>query len=308
MGWRSWYRGVERARLCMKASLLIPSPAAPGTTPQQAVDAVVAAAQSSFAIGIRLLAAPRRSALRTIYAFCRIVDDVADGPMRVAEKQDLLARWRAEIERCYQEVPQSSIGQALAPIISIYDLPKAEFMAIIDGMGMDVEGPLIAPDRDTLDLYVRRVAGAPGLMSMRVFGSLKTDASARFALDLARALQLTNILRDVEEDAAMGRIYLPADIMDSASLPLDPELLPDHPSLPRARRSLGAEAQAAFAAASEGARQHSRRQIAPALAMLGIYRAYLKQMQDADWCPPRSFRLGRATKLRYALGAVVRCG
>ena len=147
--------------------------------------------------------------------------------------------WRNEISRLYKGAPISAIGQALVDPIAIYELPEAEFVMMIEGMEMDANGPIIAPPSSELRAYTRRVAGSVGLLSMRTFGAWRGEVSHDFALALADALQITNILRDVEEDAAIGRIYLPHELLERHQVLPDCETISTNAKLPDVRRELG---------------------------------------------------------------------
>ena len=287
------------------AADLAPRPAPEGTSPQQVVDAIAQAAKSSFALGMKLLSRPRREAMRAVYAFCRVVDDIADGDLPAAEKRALLAAWRGEIDRLYAGTPASAIGQALLAPVAAYDLRREEFVLVIEGMEMDADGPILAPSQDRLLAYTRRAAGAVGMLSMRIFGAWRGDVSARFALALADALQLTNILRDVEEDARIGRIYLPAECLAAAGLPADPTALPGNPALPAARAMLAEQARAAFRTAQQLIPAHSRLALIPALAMYGVYRAYFRRMERAGWQAGPAQRMGKLAKLRHGLAGIL---
>ena len=143
---------------------------------------------------------------------------------------------------------------------------------------------------------------------MRIFGAWRGEVSERFALALANALQITNILRDVEEDAAIGRIYLTAECLAHAGIEPDPGTLAAHPNLPGARACLAEAARSAFAEARGLIAAHDRRALAPALAMYGVYRAYFDRMEAAGWHYGPAFRMGRFAKLRHGLGAVLSPG
>src|SRR5690606_38011850 len=160
------------------------------------VRAVATASGSSFLWGMRLLPRPRREAMYAIYAFCREVDDIADEGGSPAEKQRALAAWREEIERLYHSRPTRAITRALLRPVADYGLPKGECLAIIDGMEMDTQQDIRAPALVDLRLYCRRVAGAVGVLSVRVFGAGEPEARD-LALAQGDALQLTNILRDL---------------------------------------------------------------------------------------------------------------
>ena len=258
---------------------------------------IVAAAGSSFAAGMRVLPRVRREAIHAVYALCRVVDDIADGdapgtddPARRAAHLD---EWEREIGSVFAGRPRTAIGAEIARAAERHDLPKDEFLLILDGMRMDAQD-IVAPSAEMLAAYVRRVAGAVGILSMRCFGAWRGAPSERFALSLARGLQLTNILRDVEEDAARGRLYLPGHALDAAGVPHEPAAAAAHPNLPEARAILGAEARAAFDEARGEVPVHPRTPLIPALMMMGPYERMLGRM-EADWsaAPPRRSGFGK---------------
>jgi phytoene/squalene synthetase len=260
-------------------------------TPAQAqVAAIVAGAGSSFAAGMRLLPRERRRAIFAVYAFCRVVDDIADGPGSAADKAAALDDWEAEMARAYGGSPRTALGEELARAARAHALPREEFGLILEGMRMDAEA-IVAPDPATLDRYIRCVAGAVGMLSMRVFGAWRGERSAAFALSLARAMQMVNILRDVEEDAGLGRLYLPMPVLCAAGVPADPALAAAHPRLPEARRLLGLRARVHFSRASRLARAHAWPRLLPALVMMGPYERLLRAM-EADWAAPPPRRPG----------------
>ncbi len=292
---------------------LAPRPLPEGADPRAVAAEITAAAGTSFSHGMRILSRPRREGMWALYAFARVIDDIADGPETgpdwpLAEKHRLLDAWRAEIAAVYEGRPVSAIGQALLAPVAAYDLPKAEFLELIEGMQMDADGPVVAPSRARLGLYTRRVAGAVGLLSMRLFGAWRGEVSERFALALADAFQLTNILRDVSADAAMGRLYLPAELLDAHAIPHDPARAVAHPALPAAKAELGREARARFAEARGLIGAHSRARLVPALLMMGVYAAYLARMEAAGFREGAPVRLGRAEKLWRGLACVVAPG
>ena len=251
---------------------------------------VVAASGSSFMAGMRLVPRGRRDAIFAVYAFARVVDDIADGDAAASVRLDGLSSWADEIERVYQGHPRTAVGEELARAARLHALPRAEFDLVLEGMRMDA-GPMVAPDAATLDRYVRCVAGAVGVLSMRVFGAWQGERSERFALALAHAMQLTNILRDVEEDADRGRLYLPREVLAAAGVPADADLAWSHPRLPDARRRLGLAARSEFQRARVLARGHDTWRILPALMMMGPYESLLGRM-EADWSRPPARRSG----------------
>jgi phytoene synthase len=166
----------------------------------------------NFSYGIRLLPAPKRAAMSAMYAFSRRVDDVADGPMAVHDKLTALEQVRKDLDSLGHPT-DDAVLVALADAISRYPVPRTALRELVEGVQMDVVGTSYATFEELL-VYCRRVAGTIGRMSLAVFGARDLDAAAPLADALGVALQLTNILRDVREDAGMGRLYLPAEDLE----------------------------------------------------------------------------------------------
>src|SRR5436853_6391318 len=179
---------------------------------------------------MRIMPRAQREAMYEIYSFCRKVDDIADesGPRDV--RLDQLRLWRADIDALYQGSAVSR-AKSLARPVKEFGLRREDFQAVIDGMEMDVVADIRAPDWSTLDAYCDRVASAVGRLSVRVFG-MEEKAGVALAHHLGRALQLTNILRDIDEDAEIGRLYLPREALKAAGiLTTDPAAVLAHPAL-----------------------------------------------------------------------------
>lgn len=196
------------------------------------VTALVKASGTSFYHGMKILPAARRDAMYAIYAFCRIVDDIADEENAdfISKKTNLEA-WRQRISALYtSSQADDPVTRALLCVIKDYHVRQEDFIALIDGMEMDAGAPLIAPTLVELDLYCDRVASAVGRLSVRVFGD-STPMADEVAHALGRGLQLTNILRDVPEDAQRGRIYLPMEFLEAAHVTKDPEKIINDPGL-----------------------------------------------------------------------------
>jgi 15-cis-phytoene synthase len=178
-------------------------------TPNEYCEQKAAASGSSFYYSFRFLSRPRREAITALYAFCREVDDAVDECADVGVAAMKLAWWRAEVLAVYDGHPTHPVGQALAAVLPRFNLPAEQLLEIIDGMEMDLRENRYA-DFKTLHLYCYRVASVVGLLAAEIFGY--TDRrTLKYAHDLGLALQLTNIIRDVGEDARRGRIYLPQD-------------------------------------------------------------------------------------------------
>lgn len=268
------------------------------------VAAVVEGSGTSFALGMKILPAERRHAMFAIYAFCREVDDIADDLGAAEDKLERLGAWRAEIDRLYAGQPSRPAALALVGPVQRFGLPRAEFIAMIEGMEMDAREMMRGPNSAQLQAYCRRVAGAVGLLSLPVFGA-EGEAARTFALALGEALQLTNILRDVDEDAARGRLYLPSEMLvRHGVLPADdPARALGHPALPRVCQDLAVVARRRFADADAALAQCSRRSLRPALLMMGIYEVILGRLIARGWEPGRRtpIRLSKAEKLWAAI-------
>ncbi len=239
---------------------------------------------TSFGMGMKILSAERRDAMFAIYAYCREIDDIADEGGTQAEKIAGLNTWREEIDRIYDGAPSLPTGVAVADAVQRYDLPKDEFILLIEGMEMDASGPVVAPDFDTLYAYTRRVAGAVGMLSMPIFGAPRGEASDRFALALADALQLTNILRDVAEDADIGRLYLPRELLERHSVPTDdPMAAAKSPEIRAVCAELSDVAKKNFEEARLALKDLDWRVLRPALLMMGMYETYLARLRAGGW-------------------------
>lgn len=178
-------------------------------TPDQYCQDKAASSGSSFYYSFLFLPRPRRRAITALYAFCREVDDVVDDNKTPEVSRIKLQWWKDEVDRLFEGQPQHPVTQALQSAISEFDLPREYFIEIIDGMEMDLEQHRYATFKE-LSLYCYRVASVVGLLSAEIFG-YRDRHTLKYARDLGLAFQLTNILRDVGEDARRGRIYLPRE-------------------------------------------------------------------------------------------------
>ncbi|MEM9783958.1 MAG: squalene/phytoene synthase family protein [Pseudomonadota bacterium] len=301
----SFDAGVDAARLPASLAALSPTQVSDTADAHATVAEITAASGTSFGPGMRALSAPRRRAMWALYAFARVIDDIADEPMDDLLRAHLLDAWRREVEALYAGSPASAIGRALAPAVAAYALPKDEFHALIDGMAMDAAEAIVAPDLETLRLYTRRVAGTVGMLSMRIFGAWRGAVSARFALALADALQLTNILRDVAEDAERGRLYLPHEILERHGASTDPARIVGDPALPPVCRDVARLARTEFDTARAALPGHARSAIVPALMMMGVYEATLNRIEYRGFRPTPRVRLSKGHKVRAALTAAL---
>jgi phytoene synthase len=262
---------------------------------------VVARSGTSFYWSMRLLPPDQRSAMFAVYAFCREIDDIADGDDPTPQKLAALAEWRAEIDRVFDAVPRSATGRALVVPVSRFGLAHADFVALIDGMEMDARGPIVAPDWDTLRLYCARVAGAVGLLSVKIYGLPEAEGRT-LAHALGEAVQLTNILRDIDEDAALGRLYLPAELLHRHGVPVSPTAAIDHPALGAVAADAAQAARARFAQAAAVLAAIDRRRARPARVIFAVYSRLLERLLAVGFKPPRRrVSLGKLEKLWLAL-------
>lgn len=247
-------------------------------SPDEYCQAKAARSGSSFYYAFRFLEPERRRAITALYAFCREVDDIVDECREPQVAQTKLNWWREEVHNLFAGQPRHPIAQALHPHLSNYDLAQEYFLEIIDGMQMDLDYDAY-PDFATLALYCYRAASVVGLLSAQIFGY--TDRmTLKYAHDLGMALQLTNILRDVHEDAVRGRVYIPLDELQRFGV------TPESFQLNRTEDAH----RALFAQQAQRAREYYRKALVqlpaadryaqrPGLVMGAIYQALLDEIE-----------------------------
>jgi len=258
----------------------------PARTPQ-AKAARTKASGSSFYLAMRLMPRQERDAMFAIYAFCRKVDDIADDGIGTrAERHERLEAWRYDLDALYSGQTPSGVA-FLAPAVARFGLRHEDFCTILDGMDMDVAEDIVAPDLPTLDLYCDRVASAVGRLSIKVFG-MEERSGFELAHHLGRALQLTNILRDVDEDADIGRLYLPREYLFAAGFKsLDPRQVVSDPKVDIACRQVAADAHKHYDAAQKILSRRPRGRIRTPWLMGAVYSEILKHTEQAGFAPPR---------------------
>ncbi len=259
------------------------------------------AAGSSFYTAMKILPPAQRAAMFEIYSFCRRVDDIADSSGPRAERLMELAAWRADVNALYAgQVPPRLAG--LAKPVHDFDLAREDFLALIDGMEMDAFDDIRGPSAAILDLYCDRVASAVGRLSVRVFG-IEREAGIALAHHLGRALQVTNILRDLDEDAAVGRLYLPREALIRAGISTnDPKTALRSATLGQACAELVARAREHFAQADQIMAALPRRRVRAPRIMGLVYRSMLDQLEARGWSAPRQpIRVSRARLLWIVL-------
>ena len=246
------------------------------------VERIVRKAGTSFYRGMRILPPDRRAAMYAIYAFCRLVDDIADEPAPMDEKRRGLDAWRARIEALEAGHAHGPVARVLLAAREKFGLRRADFLAVIDGMQMDAETVIVAPPFEVLDVYCDRVASAVGRLSVRAFGDA-SPAADEVAHHLGRALQLTNILRDLGEDAQRGRLYLPREWLSMAGVPLEPEAALADPRLAHVCERTLRTARGHFASAYAAMERCDRRAMRPARLMAATYGAVLARLERRGW-------------------------
>jgi phytoene synthase len=254
----------------------------------QAAAAKKKASGSSFYLAMRLMPQAERDAMFAIYAFCRKVDDIADdGVGTREERKRKLDGWRSDIAALYRGEPAGQ-AQFLATIVARYRLRQEDFLAILDGMAMDVAEDIVAPSLATLDLYCDRVASAVGRLSIKIFG-MEEGPGFALAHHLGRALQLTNILRDIDEDAAIGRLYLPREYLEESHCcaSLNPGAVVTRPEIDTVCRKVAALAHTHYDAAKKLLAAKPKGRLATPGLMGAVYSEILAESEEAGFAPPR---------------------
>lgn len=249
------------------------------------INDIVKSSSSSFYWAMRLLPTYKKNAIFAIYAFCRQIDDIADEPAPIEIKKQRLNDWTKAINDIYEgkNPTYNPIACYLKKIVHAFSLPKEEFLELIRGMEMDTHDALNPPSLDTLRLYCRRVAGAVGLLSIHIFGAID-DKSKRFAIALGEAMQLTNILRDTQEDFDMGRIYLPKEFLEANGIgDLLPNEIISNPAISNVRKKLADLAELRYTEARMLLTPENKNALKPAIMMMNIYHKILEKMQERGW-------------------------
>ena len=232
---------------------------------------------SSFYYSFMFLPPERRQAITALYAFCREVDDVVDECHDVSLAQAKLEWWRQEVARTYAGTPTHPAGQALKDVLTRFNLPQEQLLEIIDGMAMDLSQTRYL-DFKGLQLYCYRVASVVGLLAAEIFG-YEDRQTLKYAHDLGLAFQLTNIIRDVGEDARRGRIYLPIEDLQRFNVPAKDILEARYSDAFRDLMKFQAErAEHFYEQAFAQLPQVDRKSQRPGLVMAAIYRTLLREI------------------------------
>ena len=247
------------------------------------VHRIVAQSGTSFLWGMKVLPAKRRRAMYAIYAFCREVDDIADEPGEISNKRKALAAWRKEIDQLYAGQPRWPTTKALLPAVQQFGLPKEEFLAVVDGMEIDAAPEIQMQKMEDLSDYCRKVAGAVGVLSIHAFGASQ-EPGPRIAELCGKALQLTNILRDLKQDAELKRLYIPLEILHKHGVTApSPTAMFTHPGFAEACKELAGLAHHYYSEADGLIRKVGRRKMRPAVIMMAVYREMLARLEKRGW-------------------------
>ena len=257
-------------------------------TPEEYCQQKAASSGSSFYYSFLFLPPNRRRAITALYAYCREVDDVVDECLDPQIAATKLVWWRTELDRLYAGKPEHPVTQALLPVLKEFALPQEQLLEIIDGMEMDLQQTRYL-DFKALSLYCYRVASVVGLLAAEIFGY--TDrATQKYAHDLGMAFQLTNIIRDVGEDARRGRVYLPIDELQRFNVPVADILNSRYSDNFKALMEFQIErAEQYYAQAMSQLPAADRKSQRPGLVMAAIYRTVLEEIKR-DGCQVLSQR------------------
>ena len=251
-------------------------------TPEDYCQQKAASSGSSFYYSFLFLPPNRRRAITALYAFCREVDDVVDECQDLQVAATKLAWWRTELDRLYAGQPEHPVTRALKPVLEEFNLPREQLLEIIDGMEMDLQQTRYL-DFKALSLYCYRVASVVGLLAAEIFG-YQDRGTQKYAHDLGMAFQLTNIIRDVGEDARRGRVYLPLDELKRFEVPVADILNARHSDSFRRLMEFQIERAEQYYAQALGELPASDRKTQrPGLMMAAIYRTLLDEIKS-DGC------------------------
>lgn len=272
------------------------------------IKGIVKKSGTSFFWSMRLLPKAKREAMYTLYAFCRHIDDIIDGDADIDEKQELIKAWREELDNIYdKKTPATEIGRRIYKNCMRFKLPKQEFIKLIDSISMDIPTPLQAPKLSDFFKYCRGVAGVPGSLSLRIFGCNDEQMIEELSTSLGTALQITNVLRDVKEDAKSNRLYIPREFLEKAEIDSrDPLTVVVDKNLAIAREELAKIADNDYKKAYELIKHLDKKTARPVKIIANIYKKYFDMMQNRGWeviSPKPS--LGKFKKLSLALKALI---
>lgn len=246
---------------------------------------IVKKSGSSFFWGMHILPTKERRAIYTLYAFCRHIDDIVDGDKPLSQKMELINAWRQEIDNIYdKKVPASDIGRSIYKNCMRFNIPKQELVSLLESISMDLPNPVQAPDFTEFSRYCHGVASAPGSMSLRILGCKDETLIQNLSESLGMAMQITNILRDVREDAAADRVYIPREFLQKAGVTVtEPGQIVVDKNLAKAREELAKIAVKEYDKAFKLIKKLDKKVSRNINAMAYIYKRYFDIMQNRGW-------------------------
>ncbi len=240
---------------------------------------------SSFFWGMHILPTKERRAIYTLYAFCRHIDDIVDGDKPISQKMELINAWRQEIDNIYdKKVPASDIGRNIYKNCMRFNLPKEDLVNLLESISMDLPKPVQAPSLQEFNKYCQGVACAPGSMSLRILGCQDETLIKSLSSSLGQAMQITNILRDIREDALVERLYIPAEFLQKAGITSqDPMTVIVDKNLAIAREELARVAAKNYDEAFALMKKLDKKIARNIKAFAYIYQHYFDLMQNRGW-------------------------
>ena len=254
--------------------------------------------------GMQFLPKAKREALYTLLAFVRHLEDVVESPVALAEKQEILSMWREEMDNIFERrVPATDIGRRIYKNCMRFKLPKAEFLNLVDSISANIDNPLKAPTLKQLSGYCRGVGGMTGSLSLRVFGCTDEQTIRELSTSLGLAVQITNILLNVKEDAQNGRLYIPQELLEKAGISAtDPKSVVVDKNLAAARRELARNPPENYRTVYEILEKQEKTTARPIRLITDLYRKYFDIMEKRGWeiISPKP-RVSKWCKLRILL-------
>lgn len=253
------------------------------TSDQKVIKRIVKSSGSSFFWGMNILKPNRKRAMFAVYAFCRTVDDIADSELSFEQKSLHLNNWIKKIEKIYQGFSDDSLSRELKFSIEKYNLIKNDFLEIIDGMRIDAKKKVIYPTKKFLEDYCDKVAGAVGCLSIDIFGVENKYAGRNYAKYLGRALQLTNIIRDINEDNNRGRCYIYKEALTKNNIKMKPNELMKSEKLEIVRGEVFQLAEKYYFLADNEATKIDKRYIVASEIMKKMYFRLFQKLKKKKW-------------------------
>lgn len=246
---------------------------------------IVKKSGSSFFWGMHMLPTKERRAIYTLYAFCRHIDDIVDGNEAMSHKIELINAWKKEIDNIYdKKVPASCIGRNIYKNCMRFNIPKSDLTSLLSSISMDLPNPVQAPSMDDFYKYCQGVACAPGSMSLRVLGCKDEQLIKDLSTSLGLAMQVTNILRDVREDAMVDRLYIPKEFLLKAGIEsVDPKEVIIDKNLSVAREELAKLAFKQYEKSFDLISKLDKKISRSIKALAYVYKRYFDIMQNRGW-------------------------